>query len=572
MGIQYRPEIDGLRAVAVLGVMAFHAGLGGAGYVGVDVFFVISGYLITTLLLREWRETGRLDLAAFYARRVRRIMPAATVVVLAVLALSGVLLPVAQQAHTANSAGAALVFGANVFFQLTSGGYFDGPAAEMPLLHLWSLSVEEQFYFLWPVLLAWLLRRPRWLPAILAGLALASFALAEAWIGQGSSAAFYQMPARFWELAAGGLVAASPVRRLPRWALPTGLLATLAACVFPMGGFPGAGALPAVLGAALLLAAVHGGATSAFLRSGPMVRIGLLSYSLYLWHWPLLAFYQATTIGEGELETRLLLCAIAFPLAFASHRYVEQPFRRLRFASGRTVAAGAIVSAALCACAFGIRPDVPPSLRPDRACHSRGDEPASPKCVAGNARSAVWGDSMAYAWSPVAGVSFTRDACPPLLGYPQDEPRGLCAAFNIEAAKRAAEVETVYLAARWRLHFPGAAAEAGLRRTLDALERVPRVVIIGPTPEMREDVPRCVEQQIEARCAIPRARFDAEAAPVLASLGKVAAAYRNVEVLDMADRFCTRAACPPARDGVPLYWDTHHVATPAALDFAPSAP
>src|SRR5688500_1118300 len=144
MGIAYRPEIDGLRAIAVLSVVAYHAGLGGAGFVGVDVFFVISGYLITALLLREHGKHGRIDLLDFYARRVRRIFPAAAVVVLVVLGLSALFLGPAQQAQTSLSAGSALVFGANVFFQFTSGGYFDGAAEEMPLLHLWSLSVEEQ--------------------------------------------------------------------------------------------------------------------------------------------------------------------------------------------------------------------------------------------------------------------------------------------------------------------------------------------------------------------------------------------------------------------------------------------
>src|SRR5262245_9339478 len=152
MGIQYRPAIDGLRAIAVSSVVLFHAGIGKAGFVGVDIFFVISGYLITALLLAEQRDSGRIDLLAFYARRVRRIVPAAALVVVCVLIASALLSTFDEQAQTARSAGAALVFAANVFFEYSTGGYWDGAAEQMPLLHLWSLSVEEQFYLLWPAL------------------------------------------------------------------------------------------------------------------------------------------------------------------------------------------------------------------------------------------------------------------------------------------------------------------------------------------------------------------------------------------------------------------------------------
>jgi peptidoglycan/LPS O-acetylase OafA/YrhL len=158
MRLKYLPEIDGLRAVAVLAVVAYHAGVGSAGFVGVDVFFVISGYLITSLLLMDIAATGRPDLFGFYARRVRRIVPAATFIAIACAWTAYVLLPPVAMKQVFQSAAASLVFGANFFFQLTTGDYFDAPAAEMPLLHLWSLSVEEQFYLLWPLALVWIMR------------------------------------------------------------------------------------------------------------------------------------------------------------------------------------------------------------------------------------------------------------------------------------------------------------------------------------------------------------------------------------------------------------------------------
>jgi len=205
----YRPEIDGLRAIAVASVVLYHAGLGpAAGFAGVDVFFVISGYLITWLLVMEWRNGGHIDLAGFYARRVRRILPAAGTVIVATVLLSRLLLPLAAQENVNRSAASSALFIANVFFMQNSGGYFDGPSAEMPLLHLWSLAVEEQFYLVWPLFLMLLLGlRARAARTIVALSILASLVLAETLMRTYPDAAFYQMPARFWELAAGGFIA-----------------------------------------------------------------------------------------------------------------------------------------------------------------------------------------------------------------------------------------------------------------------------------------------------------------------------------------------------------------------------
>lgn len=563
MGIQYRPEIDGLRAIAVLAVVAFHAGIGGAGYVGVDVFFVISGYLITSLLLQEHASTGSIDLLAFYARRVRRIFPAAAVVVVATLCASWVLLDPLAQAQAAKSAGAALVFGANVFFQLTTGGYWDGASEEMPLLHLWSLSVEEQFYLLWPALLIFTRSRRTML-----ALTLLSFGLAEFWIARGSDAAFFQMPARFWELAIGGLIAASPARALPRLLGPVGVVVTLAACVFPVGHFPGYGALPAVLGACAVIAAVHGGARIALLASRPMVGVGLVSYSLYLWHWPLLALYRAK--GGDDLAIRIGLCVVAVPMALLSYRFIEQPLRRMRFPSGQTVATGAALSGllALSACAIGLR-DVPPPAIMDhsrealayRVEHDRisiaceyNPSDKLPKCPDPvGAKVAIWGDSMALAWRaglPTDTLQYTMHGCPPVVGF--ETKQGGCAAFNASVPARILGVDTVYLAANWREY-----QAADMTRTFAVLRDVPRVVVIGPSPKLRYAVGRCLRNALP--CSIPRARFDAESRPILARLREQAKTFPNVEVQDVSAQFCTSAECPAFRGDVALYWDTHHI-------------
>lgn len=559
MGIRYRPEIDGLRAIAVLSVVLYHAGIGAAGFVGVDVFFVISGYLITSLLLKEHAATGSIDLLAFYARRVRRIFPAAAVVVLATLGASALLLEPEAQAQTAKSAGAALAFVANAFFQFTTGGYWDGASEEMPLLHLWSLSVEEQFYFVWPAML--LLVRSR--KAMLV-LAVASLGLAEFWVWRGSSAAFFQMPARFWELAAGGLLAAMPARRVPPWMAGAGVLVTLAACLQPFDHFPGVGALPAVIGACMVIGAVHCGNTNRILASKPMVSIGLISYSLYLWHWPLLAIYRAN--GGESMQVRMALCGVAVLLAIASYRYVEQPFRRMRLPSGRTVAIGASASAllALSACAIGLRepPTPPPADTTKEAMAIRAERDTLPRdCVywpkdtipkcpePANPKVAFWGDSMALAWGggmPEA-VIYSAAACPPVLGQGDEG----CQRFNEAVTHRLDGVNTVYLVARWQDH-----PHFDLSKTL-AFAKGKRVVIIGPTPEMLAGAPRCIRGK--AHCTIPRARFEKSTKAALARLREQAATLPNVEVVDMTDEFCERLVCPPVKAGMPLYFDTHHV-------------
>jgi peptidoglycan/LPS O-acetylase OafA/YrhL len=581
MGIAYRPEIDGLRAIAVLAVVLYHAGIGGAGFVGVDVFFVISGYLITLLLLRERRTTGRTDLLGFYARRVRRIFPAAAAVVLAVIGASSLLLSPEQQAHTAQSAGAALLFGANVFFQVTTGGYFDGPSDQLPLLHLWSLSVEEQFYFLWPALLMLIPRR--WLVPALCGLAVASFAAAEYWIAQGSQAAFYEMPARFWELAAGGLIAASAPRVLPRWLAPAGIVLTLAACAWPLGHFPGVGALPAVLGACAIIAAVHGGATNPLLRSKLMVGIGLISYSLYLWHWPLLACYRANIIGAGSLSVRLTLCAIALVLALGSYRYIERPFRRLRLRSGRTVVVGAALSSALvlCACAVGLHARSAMAVHADnqaavaagrdmatKVCHISGVDRMLMKCQP-RSDTLVWGDSMAWSWLPAfPGASdVSMDSCEPFIGWLRDHPHPgqiQCRDHNNLVLPLARKARVVVLGGLWN----SAGEVARLAPTLDALDAVPHVIVIGPTPTLPAPVPQCIRQHAEAACTLTRAAFDAHARPILAALQALAGRHPNVSVVDPSDDFCTATGCPPLLNGKPLYWDSHHITRTAAASLA----
>jgi len=294
----YRPDVDGLRAIAVLSVLAFHAFPRAApgGFAGVDVFFVISGFLISGILFEALRA-GHFSFIDFYRRRVRRIFPALILVLAASLGLGWMLLLPDEYRLLGKHALAGAGFLSNIALW-REAGYF-APAAEVtPLLHLWSLGVEEQYYLVWPLLLAFFAGRPRALPWMIVGLAAVSFAL-NVWLTpRAPSAAFYLPLTRFWELMAGSALAyhvhyGSPGRRMADAKAAAGLALVAAGIALLSAGraFPGWWALAPVVGSSLLIAAGPAAWINRRLLSNPvMVYIGLISYPLYLWHWPLLVY------------------------------------------------------------------------------------------------------------------------------------------------------------------------------------------------------------------------------------------------------------------------------------------
>lgn len=377
----YRADIDGLRAVAVVPVVAFHAfpGWMKGGFIGVDVFFVISGFLISTIIF-ENLERGSFSFAAFYARRIRRIFPALLVVLSACLVGGWLLLlpDELNQLGTHVAAGAGFV--ANFAFW-GEAGYFDNSADTKPLLHLWSLGIEEQFYLVWPCL-AWLAWKCRFHPVILAAaLALASFQLNLQGVRQDAVATFYAPQTRFWELLCGSVLAwlamsrraaaaAAPaagarppaaqvpwVARHARQALPQ-LLSVLGALLLAYGlatitkdtDFPGAWALVPAVGAALVIAAGPGAWINRHLLSSRLaVWLGLISFPLYLWHWPLLSFARIVESGAASRDLRIAAVALAVLLAWLTARHIERPFRAGDDGAWRRVAAlsGAMVAVGL---------------------------------------------------------------------------------------------------------------------------------------------------------------------------------------------------------------------------------
>ena len=332
--MQYRREIDGLRAVAVLPVILFHAGLTfwSGGYVGVDVFFVISGYLITTILIAE-REAGTYSLWGFYERRARRILPALFVVLLATVPFAWAWIPPYPFEDYARSLAFAALFISNVHF-LEHGGYFDLSADLRPLLHTWSLAVEEQYYVIFPLVLALLgvFSRFKHL-AVFFVLAAASLAVAEWGWRNYPSQNFYFTPSRFWELLAGSICAAMLYKREPYKndiLAGLGLAMILYSVVFFDNSipFPSVYTLVPVVGTCLIiLCAKEGTYTSKLLSVGPLVWVGLISYSAYLWHQPLFVFARIKSLMEPSFALMMVLAVASLGLAYLTWRFVEQPFR-----------------------------------------------------------------------------------------------------------------------------------------------------------------------------------------------------------------------------------------------------
>ena len=452
----YRADVDGVRGISVLLVVFFHAGFGrfGGGFVGVDAFFVISGYLITGLIYADI-ASDKFSFLKFYERRARRILPALIVVVATTCLIGYYLLYPGEYEDLGRSALAALAAVSNFFF-LNNTGYFDAPAQTLPLLHTWSLGVEEQFYFVWPTLLLVISKLSgksyEALIALLSAIALASFGSALYRVTRDPNAAFYLPYTRAWELAIGGLLIFLPSlgSRLAEVLPLLGLAAILwpATTLTAEQPFPGLNALAPTLGAALIIYPRH---TRAGVALGWLAPLGRISYSLYLWHWPIMVFWRTYT-NSAALSTAeaLWIIALSIGLSILSWRFIEQPARRIRFKYALPVAlAGNVAAAAAIAPIFldgGIPGRVPAEIRAignlqqawDWKCPEMvqlgllrypGTTSPAPVCVAGAPwRSAdhhaiLWGDSNAEAIMPLIDIVARRhntavtlvDTCPAIL-------------------------------------------------------------------------------------------------------------------------------------------------------------
>lgn len=353
------------------------------GYVGVDVFFVLSGFLITGLIVRELEKTGTVSLSAFYARRARRLLPAAAVALVATVIASALFLPPLSVPDVARDGAAAALYVSNMRFAFQATDYLQATNAPSPLLHYWSLGVEEQFYLFWPALLLFFARDGRGtiarLAAVVAVVFGASLALSIVLTGIAQPWAFFTLPARAWELALGAALALAAARRMAlpaRLAAPVGLLgiAGIVAAGLLLDTttpFPGVAALVPTVGAAFVIAAGLRGPAAGTPRTGgmpihirllslpPMRWVGRISYSLYLWHWPILVIPAAALEDALALPIRLVLAGVAVVVAALSQRFIEEPIRRglfVGFRPRRTLALAGVVTVVAAALSLSLAP------------------------------------------------------------------------------------------------------------------------------------------------------------------------------------------------------------------------
>ncbi|MDB5799681.1 MAG: Lipopolysaccharide modification acyltransferase [Rhodocyclales bacterium] len=618
--MNYRREIDGLRALAVVPVLLFHAGFQtfSGGFVGVDIFFVISGYLITSIILLE-KEAGTFTLANFYERRARRILPALFVVMLTCLPLAWLWLLPRDMAGFAQSLIAVPIFASNILFWRTSG-YFDVATDLKPLLHTWSLAVEEQYYLFFPIflMLTWRLGR-RWILWALAIAAVISLAAAQWGSSARPEAGFYLLPTRGWELLIGAFAAFAlstshrlhANKALSETASWVGLaLILFAIFVFDKRTpFPSLYTLAPTIGAVLIvLFATDKTAVGKLLGNKLFVGIGLISYSTYLWHQPLFALARHAQLQAPSKSLLAGLAIIAMILAYFTWKYVETPFRnKQRFDRKRIFLWGAIGSACFVAVGAGgvLLKGIPERFSADqRALLDFGDKDYKQtlavyglgkclidydqtheillknNCVSTDPRSAraiVFGDSEAAHW--MSGVrqefvakgfsigQWTGTSCRPVQ-YAKNNKR--CAdfydGFLTNVLPHLSHSDVIIVSSRWIGLLQDAGAD-GFSRSIERLFEATRasnvrVIVIGATPEFyRAPNLLMVEEGIQNIGTVSLKSVDFREAN---SLLKAKAAQHGYIFLNPADVLCISTdplRCTVADTGVFYFSDNDHLST-----------
>ena len=628
----YRADIDGLRALAVLSVVGFHAFPNSVrgGFIGVDIFFVISGYLITGIILSSLQKNS-FSFVDFYRRRIKRIFPALTLV-LATCFLIGwlTLLPSELKNLGKHMAGGAIFISNFLLWQ--ESGYFDQAADTKPLLHLWSLAIEEQFYIVWPVAL-WVLRdRLKGCVILITIVLIFSFCLNILNINSEPTATFYSPLTRFWELSIGALLATISLRAdsksaaFDRSALLQNCLAFLGLVSLLLGimfiskaaPFPGAWALLPTLGCGLLIAATdRAWINRVILGSKPLVWIGLISYPLYLWHWPLLSFARIIAGQTPPVSIRILAVVLSVLLAWLTFRIIEKP---IRHSPSKKPLALILVLLMSGLGAIGyytfhknglIRLNSSAEVLPqaleqasdfssNSVCHARYPQFKGEYCYQsrpGSPDIQVLGDS--HANRLISGLSqFTNQnilqlshgGCPQFFGLASHVLPGadVCSKLTQQAltvALSTPSIKTVIIKFRGALYIGshgGAvsltttppirnvhdAFRISMRKTFDELRAAHKnIVFVFDNPEIDFDPKACVEirpsavARLSSRdvCAIPRTQFEAHQREYRALMNSILRDYPEIKIADSAADLCDDTYCYAMKDGQLLYTDSNHL-------------
>lgn len=619
----YRQDIDGLRAVAVLSVIAFHYGapLPG-GFTGVDVFFVISGFLITQQLYADI-QNGTFSLISFYDRRFRRIVPALLVVVAASL-VAGYFLLVPGDYRSLGASATAAAIGTSNFYFMSNTGYFDQAADLMPLLHTWSLGVEEQYYVIGPLVLLAMIsfRSGRYLTQALSALVIFGFITSVIWLAINQKSAFYMVAPRSWELGLGALLVFLPKipERFCNYSAIGGVV--LIVCGFLIANpnnFPGVAALLPCAGAALLIwpRITYGAASKLIGRLSP---IGLISYSLYLWHWPIFVFFRIYINQRAPSSYEaIVLCAVSIGLAYLSYRLVERPIRRMKWRPAVPLRAGLVSCSLIAAAAFaivkadGVKSRFPDDQQPLMGLETMWDWPCDRSrevqglkfvvCGFGKpwdkakTKALLWGDSHAEHMSPLLeaaakdlDVSFALyPNCPAIYGG-NLQATGIFTPKHSEQCRQMREdgikvlnedksINLVILASSWTpipdkiaeiYHIDAAQALSLMKSELEELIRKTetpgrRYILIGSVPQLNQEIVSCNLNLGLPRkgcassppIALPRSASRTDGTDSM--LRDIKRELPNVDIVLPSDRLCPRDTCNLSINGEFIYRDVSHI-------------
>jgi peptidoglycan/LPS O-acetylase OafA/YrhL len=621
--VKYRSEIDGLRAIAVIPVILFHAGFNQfrGGFVGVDIFFVISGYLITDIIYREILS-GDFSIVKFYERRARRILPALLLVSLVCIPVAYFSMVPTDLKNFSGSLISVNLFVSNIFFWWGSG-YFDTATGLKPLLHTWSLSIEEQFYIFFPISLFILQRLSRQgLMIVIGAISLSSLATAEYLSRYHPAANFYLLPSRAWELGVGALLSLatggsridSGMIRQTGSFLGLGLLGFAIFAFDEATRFPSVWALFPVIGTALVIACAGGGdLVGRVLGWKPVAGVGLISYSAYLWHQPLFAFARIRSLNEPTVEFYIALIVTTFALAFLSWKFVECPFRNKRVMSigamtawMTPVAFGLVAFGALGQVTNGfwfLAPDAIKSLQEKLVMNHGLSEKCdtsftlSTECRTSNSPDViVWGDS--YAMHLVDGIvasdpnirmiQLTKSVCGPILRlapvlypqYPEDWATG-CNTFNNEVLAYLQGQSTIkhaiisspfsqYVGDGATVLYDGHIIKPSVDFVADAIYKTIlslrklgiETTVVSPPPTNGVDLGHCLAKAIEiyhnpSLCDFSILRYEADYTNVIKLFDALRA--KKIRTIVLSDYLCTNGNCKTSEGNVFLYRDTGHL-------------
>ncbi|MCK9686356.1 acyltransferase family protein [Scleromatobacter humisilvae] len=617
-----RDDVQGLRGIAVLLVVLYHAGVPGlpGGFVGVDVFFVISGFLITGLLVRESLATGHIDFTRFFARRARRLLPAALLVTAIAAVVAMWIYPPMEQREIVSSARAASLYVGNHWLAGRSVDYLGGDQGSNPLLHMWSLAVEEQFYLVWPfiVLLGTRLGGVRGLFIVIGGLSAVSLCACVAMTWHSQPWAFFLMPFRAWQFGLGALVQVALVRGVrfsndawPRWIswIGLGLIAASTALLDTSRLYPGLWALAPTVGTASVLLGLYATKRGAgvLLAIPPLRVVGDLSYSWYLWHWPFLVAAHVLVPQSGPAVT-VAAVVLSLVAAAVSYRWVEGPIRfsppawlrRNRQALVAALAGSALLAGACTAAtawigsrsmdaqqrAFADGVDDIPIVYA-AGCHATFAVSDLPRCAFGSKdagmKVVLFGDSHAAQWFPALQqlatergwqlISLTKSSCPAarVTVYSDVLRRTYleCDEWRERMLKRIeAERPALVVLSNAYQQVDAAQWKAGAASTADRLARAgARQLWIRDAPSPGYNVPRCLARaqwqgyaDFSEICAFDRDKVLARSAAIFEAERSAVTASPDARLLDFTTQVCPDKQCTVWRAGHPLFSDGNHIA------------